>query len=78
MSYREILEAALALPTPKRTDLMYKLQDSIEEDTGLSPEWLAEIRRRSEEIDQGKAKFITREEMKKRIGKMKKKLQSKR
>jgi putative addiction module component (TIGR02574 family) len=78
MSYREIVQAALALPTSKRTDLMYKLQESIEYDTGLSQEWLAEIKRRSDEIDQGKAKLITGEEFKRRIDKMKKNLKSKR
>jgi putative addiction module component (TIGR02574 family) len=80
MSYREILQAALALPKPKRAALGKALQDSLEDtkDNGLSPEWLEEVQRRSKEIDEGKVELLTLAQFKRRAERLKKTLRSKR
>lgn len=55
-----IIEEALTLPEPKRADLAGKLLDSLHEevDPDYEAAWSAEIARRIEEIDSGKAKLV--------------------
>jgi putative addiction module component (TIGR02574 family) len=76
MSYREILQAALALPKPKRAALGRAMQESLEDTEGsaLSQEWLEEIQRRSKEIDEGKVELLTLAQFKRRAERLKKTL----
>jgi putative addiction module component (TIGR02574 family) len=74
MSYRQILEAALALPESKRGQLVQKLQASLDNGSEFEfrDEWAAEISRRSKEIDEGKAKLLSATEFKRFLEKLKK------
>ena len=74
MSFDQILKAAMALPPHEQRGLIGHLYLNLQE-TGediLSAEWLAEIQRRSDEIDQGKVKLISGTELKRRIERLKK------
>jgi putative addiction module component (TIGR02574 family) len=53
--YESILAAAAQLPVPDRLRLINDLAASVPDDQPpqLSQEWLAEIERRSEEVDSG-------------------------
>ncbi len=53
--YQEILTHAFRLPIADRLRLIDELASSVPDDhpPRLSPQWLAEINRRSEEIDSG-------------------------
>ena len=59
LTYSEIREAALQLKEEERGMLVQELQDSFEEP---SPELLAELERRWEEIETGKVRTIPAEE----------------
>jgi putative addiction module component (TIGR02574 family) len=74
VSYRQILEAALALPESKRGRLVKKLRASLDNDDEIEfrEEWAAEIRRRDNEIDQGKTKTLSAADFKRFIDKLKK------
>lgn len=54
-SFESILSAASQLPVPDRLRLIDALASSVPDDSppSLSPEWLAEIERRSAEVDSG-------------------------
>lgn len=58
---REILQAALALPSREREELVGELSSSLEP-SALSPEWQAEIARRLQKIEDGQASFHDAEE----------------
>jgi putative addiction module component (TIGR02574 family) len=66
MTYRELLREALALPQEKRLRLLEKLNESLDAETPLSEEWMAEIQRRSDELESGKVKGIPWEEVKRK------------
>ena len=59
----EIVEEVLHLSRESRAFLAEKLLESLdyEEVSAVSPEWMAEIRRRCREIDEGTAKMIPAE-----------------
>jgi putative addiction module component (TIGR02574 family) len=63
---QSILAAATQLPVEQRMDLIDALCETIPRDTErpLSDEWMAEIERRSAEIDAGTARLCTWEEVK--------------
>jgi len=58
---KKVLEAALALSTEAREELVGALSISLEPTT-LSPEWQSEIARRLEEIENGEAIFYDADE----------------
>lgn len=68
-TYAEIVTAALALPANQREELVETLLDSVSHDEStadkpqLSEAWQKELARRSAEIDDGTAKFVTVEQM---------------
>ena len=74
MSYKQVLEAALALPVGKQQKLMEQLEENLAaaDDGELSAEWEKEIDRRLAEYKAGKAKTITWEEAKERMQKLRK------
>jgi putative addiction module component (TIGR02574 family) len=51
--FAEILSAASQLPVDERMRLIDELTNTLPTSGGLSPEWLAEVERRSAEIDAG-------------------------
>ena len=59
----KIVEDALHLPRESRAFLAEKLIESLdyEEDFEVSPEWMAEVRRRCKEIDDGTMELIPAE-----------------
>jgi putative addiction module component (TIGR02574 family) len=67
----EVLERALALSTQDRGLIIDRLiaslgDESAEEEKQLKEAWDAEIKRRVDEIDSGKAKMISMEEFRRR------------
>ncbi len=56
--YNFVLSAAFEMPVADRLRLIDELASSVPDDQppALSPEWLAEIQRRSAEIESGAAK----------------------
>jgi putative addiction module component (TIGR02574 family) len=68
-TYSSILQAAMKLSPGERSKLAETLLETVDELTDqelvaqISPEYRAEIARRSAEIDAGTAKYVTWEEM---------------
>ena len=58
----KILEDALHLPEVDRSYLASKLIESLDEDDGLSPEQMAEARRRAAALDAGETFTVSHEE----------------
>lgn len=56
-NYQDILASASQLPVDDRLRLINELASSVPDDhpPALSPDWIAEINRRSQEIDSGVA-----------------------
>ena len=69
--YKSILSAAAQLSVSDRLRLIDELAGSVPDDEppSLSPEWLAEIERRSAEIDSGAVSAIPWEEVRQRLRK---------
>lgn len=63
----KLLEDALKLPEADRADLAACLFASLASEPVLDEAWEAEIQRRLEKIDSGKAKLVPWEEARKRI-----------
>jgi putative addiction module component (TIGR02574 family) len=65
----ELLQKALTLPVEDRTALIRSLIESLEEvaDEGVERAWDEEIGKRIAELDSGKAKTISWEEVRQRI-----------
>jgi putative addiction module component (TIGR02574 family) len=65
----ELLQKALTLPEQERTALVRSLIESLEEvsDKGAELAWDEEIGRRIAELDSGKAKTVSWEEVRQRI-----------
>ncbi len=65
----ELLQKALTLPEEERTALVRSLIESLEEvaDGGAERAWGEEIARRITELDSGKAKTVSWEEVRQRI-----------
>jgi putative addiction module component (TIGR02574 family) len=66
MSHTDVFEAALALPEKDRLDLVERLLDSLSAvaDGVDNSAFAAEVRRRSDEIDQNKADLVPLSELK--------------
>ncbi len=66
MNHATVFEAALALPENEKVQLVECLLETLGPETDQVDEasFLAELRRRSEEIDQGKAELIPWSELK--------------
>lgn len=63
LTLEQVAESALELPEAERAVLVERLTDSLAgHDTGLSPEWSSEIRRRWDELQTGKVQGIPGEE----------------
>jgi putative addiction module component (TIGR02574 family) len=67
--YEAVLKAALALPEAERVFLIEDLLESLPPDTGplSDEEMLAELERRSAEVEQGLVKPIPWEEVRRRL-----------
>jgi putative addiction module component (TIGR02574 family) len=65
LDYQSVFTAANQLPIPERCQLIEELWESMPAESlpPLSEEWLAEIRRRSDEFDAGKAQTVSWEEV---------------
>jgi putative addiction module component (TIGR02574 family) len=66
----DLLKKALALPPEARAALADSLLESLDGEPpgeGVEAAWYAEIKRRIEEIDSGKAKMIPYEEVRRRL-----------
>jgi putative addiction module component (TIGR02574 family) len=65
LDYQSVFTAANQLPIPERFQLMEELCESMPADSmpPLSDEWLAEIKRRSDEFDAGNAQTVSWEEV---------------
>jgi putative addiction module component (TIGR02574 family) len=65
----ELLQEALTLPEEERTALVRSLIESLEEvaDQGTERAWDEEIARRIAELDSGRAKTVSWEEVRRRI-----------
>jgi putative addiction module component (TIGR02574 family) len=69
---KKILESALSLPAEDREHIADELWDSLEhgdDETSVEKAWEEEIARRSKEIDEGRAEFVSWEEVKAEIAK---------
>jgi putative addiction module component (TIGR02574 family) len=66
MNRSSVLEAALALPEDDRIHLVERLLETLGPETDIEDEadFLAELARRSAEIDQGKAEMVPWSELK--------------
>jgi putative addiction module component (TIGR02574 family) len=70
----KVIEQALKLPKEVRAFLAEKLLESLDfqEDFEVPPEWREEIRRRCQDLDEGRAELIPGdqvfEELKEKIG----------
>jgi putative addiction module component (TIGR02574 family) len=57
--FDEAFQAAMALPETERAELVDSLIATLpSSESPLSEEWMQEIRRRSKDIDEGKAELI--------------------
>lgn len=69
MDSRALEKEALELPVGRRAKLAQRLLESLEElsDAEASKLWLAEAMRRADEIDAGKVRLVTSEELELRV-----------
>ena len=67
--YDQVKDEALHLPREDRSRLASRLLESLDRDDEISPEWLAEVRRRTKDIDEGRTKLISSEDAWKQINK---------
>jgi hypothetical protein len=69
MNARMIEKEALGLPVEKRAKLAERLLESLDELSVADIEklWLREAARRDAEIDEGKARLVTSEELERRV-----------
>ena len=69
MNARMIEKEALGLPVEKRAKLAERLLESLDElsEAVIEKLWLSEAARRDAEIDEGKARLVTSEELERRV-----------
>ena len=65
---RKTIEDILKLPLKQKRDLYYALKEDLNEDTvlredELTPEQWREVNKRSDEIESGKAQFISKKQL---------------
>jgi putative addiction module component (TIGR02574 family) len=69
---KKVLESALSLPPEDREHIADELWDSLEhgdDETSVEKAWEDEIARRTKEIDEGRAEFVSWEQVKAEIAK---------
>ncbi|MHB1701872.1 MAG: addiction module protein [Acidobacteriaceae bacterium] len=68
-AYDEVLKQALALTLEERAWLLASVEDSLAEPMSrdIEDSWAAEVDRRVEEAEQGKASFVPWEEVQSRL-----------
>ena len=69
---KKVLESALSLPAEDREQIADALWDSLEhgdDEASVEKAWEEEIARRSKEIDEGRAEFVSWEDVKAEIAK---------
>lgn len=57
-TYQDLENEVLHLPLPDRSRLASRLLESLDDGEDVSEEWLSEIRRRSQSIDDGTAVLV--------------------
>lgn len=69
MNARMIEKEALGLPVEKRAKLAERLLESLDHlsEAEIEKLWLREAARRDAEIDEGKARLVTSEELERRV-----------
>ncbi len=69
MDTETLTEAVLHLPRAERASLAQRLLDSLDdvEEAAISADWLDLAARRAAEIDAGKVKLVTPEELEARV-----------
>ncbi|MDB5209494.1 MAG: hypothetical protein JWQ30_321 [Sediminibacterium sp.] len=65
---RKIIEDVLKFPLEEKRDLYYALQQDLNEDTilredELTPEQWQEVNKRNNDVESGKAQFISKEQL---------------
>jgi putative addiction module component (TIGR02574 family) len=69
---KKILDSALSLPPDDREYIADQFWDSLEhgdDEASVEKAWEAELARRSKEIDEGRAEFVSWEDVKAQLGK---------
>ena len=61
----KLIDEVLQLPREARAFLAEKLLETLDYDESfpVSPDWMSEIKRRCREIDEGKARLVSAEEV---------------
>ena len=69
MNSTAIERSVLGLPKQERAHLVHLLLDSLdaESDTDIQELWLSEARRRADEIDAGRVKLVSGEQLERQI-----------
>jgi putative addiction module component (TIGR02574 family) len=69
MTSTAIEQSALRLPRPDRAHLVHLLLDSLDDpsDTDIQALWLNAAKRRADEIDNGKAKLVSGEDLERQV-----------
>ena len=65
--YDRVENDALHLPREDRSNLIEKLQASLQEDTSLNSEWVDEIDKRADDIDSGRVNLLDGDECMRRF-----------
>jgi putative addiction module component (TIGR02574 family) len=69
MNSNAIEQSALRLPKPDRARLVHLLLDSLDDpsDTDIQALWLNAAKRRADEIDNGKVKLVSGEDLERQV-----------
>ncbi len=69
MNSTAIEQSALSLPKPDRAHLVHLLLDSLDDpsDTDIQELWLNAAKRRADEIDSGKVKLVSGQELERKV-----------
>jgi len=69
MNSTAIEQSVLGLPKPERAHLVHLLLDSLDAPSELDIQelWLGESRRRADEIDTGKVKLVSGEQLERQV-----------
>jgi len=69
MNPTAIEQSVLGLTKPERAHLVYLLLDSLDapSDTDIEHLWLGEARRRADDIDAGKVKLVSGEQLERQV-----------
>ncbi len=69
MTSTAIEQSVLRLPKPDRAHLVHMLPDSLDDpsDTDIQALWLNAAKRRADEIDSGKVKLVSSEDLERQV-----------